>query len=97
MEETRVEKYKDYRNQLIREGAPTSSGSRINDSFSDTLNTQTLPMNEVYDTLDKREQEEESLIALEKRKMILKYGLWGVTLLLVAIGIVIFAIFAFRN
>ena len=100
MEETRVSKYKDYRNQLIREGAPTLTNSRISEqdsSFSDTLNTQTLPINEVYDNLRESEEEQAELVALEKKKMILKYGFWGLTLLLVTVAIVIFAIFAFRS
>ena len=99
MEETRVNKYKEYRSQLIREGAPKLTANRISDdsSLSDTLNTQTLPINEVYDTINEDEREEEGLLKLEKKKMILKYSFLGVFLLLLTIGIVIFAIFAFKK
>ena len=99
MEETRVNKYKEYRSQLIREGAPKLTDNRISNdsSLGDTLNTQPLPINEVYDQLDQDEREQEGLLLLEKKKMILKYTFLGIFLLLLAAAIVIFAIFAFRK
>ena len=99
MEETRVNKYKEYRSQLIREGAPKLTNNRISNdsSLDDTLNTQTLPINEVYDTIAKDEQEQEGLLLLEKKKMILKYTFLGIFLFLLTVGIVIFAIFAFKK
>ena len=99
MEETRVNKYKEYRSQLIREGAPKLTANRISDdsSLSDTLNTQTLPISEVYDTIAKDEQEQEGLLLLEKKKMILKYTFLGIFLFLLTVAIIIFAIFAFKK
>ena len=99
MEETRVNKYKEYRAQLIREGAPELTANRISNdsSLSDTLNTQTLPMNEVYDTINKDEQEQEGLVLLEKKRMILRYTFLGIFLFLLTVAIVIFAIFAFKK
>ena len=100
MEESRVNKYKAYRSQLIREGAENLSSKRMNEidsSLVDTLNTQTLPINEVYETLDKKEKEEESLLKLEKKKAILKYSFFGALLLLLTIGIIFLAILAFKK
>ncbi|MBR0294778.1 MAG: hypothetical protein IJQ67_02585 [Bacilli bacterium] len=100
MEETRVEKYKAYRSELISEGTPKLTPDRISEidsSLLDTLNTKTIPIAEVYGTIAKQEQEQESLVKLEKQKMILKYTFLGIFLLLLAIGIVIFAIFAFKK
>ena len=100
MEETRVSKYKDYRAQLIREGAPKLSNNGINSdnsSLDDTLNTKPLPINEVYDTLANSEKEQEGMLALEKNKTILKYTFLSIFLLILTAGIIIFAIFAFKK
>ena len=97
MEETRVNKYKEYRAQLIREGSKAFDESKSKDYLSDTLNTQTLPMNEVYDTLEREDQEQENLLALEKKKMILKYTFIGIGLLFVLVGLIFLAILAFKK
>lgn len=99
MEETRVNKYKEYRSQLIRDGAPKLTDNRISSdsSLGDTLNTQPLPINEVYDQIAEEEREQEAMLVLEKKKMILKYTFLGIFLLLLTAAIVIFAIFAFRK
>ena len=94
MEETRVDKYKDYRNKLIREGASNIETPREKKS---DINTQTLPMDEVYESLEEKMKEEEDLIALERKKTILKYSFIGAFLVLLLVAIIIAAIAVFRH
>ena len=100
MEETRVSKYKEYRSKLIREGAPMMNLDQINgkdSSLSDTLNTLTLPIDEVYETISKQDEEQEDLVKLERKKFIFKYTFLGIFLFLLTVAIVLFAIFAFKK
>ena len=65
--ETRVEKYKEYRTSLIKDGALSSmdfSGEE-DDSLSTTT---TLPLDEVLQNYDAQEEEEEIRIQTENEK-----------------------------
>ncbi len=98
MDDTRVEKYKYYRSSLIRNGTNTSkNGTKPNSDSKlvDTLNTSTLPINEVYKNLEEKESQDNKLYELELKKTRIRYIFIGIGLFLVAAAIAVFAIFAF--
>ena len=68
MNETRINKYKDYRNSLIREDAvkPKDIFARNN---SNSPTTSTLPLDDVMKVLDK-DQKKEKVLTKEKIKYI---------------------------
>ncbi len=92
---SRVQKFKDYRNSLIKEEAPTletpksSANTEVEIIGEDT--TSTLPMDEVIKSINENEQE----LAIAKRQRTITIVKWtliiGAILLLVA-GIVVFGI-----
>ena len=94
MENSRVEKYKEYRTKLISDGDKVFEPSKkVN---SDPLQTtSTLPGGAVSHEIEKAELEDKEFLQLEKKRMIIKYSLFGTFLILVTIAIVIFAIYAF--
>jgi len=97
MEETRIEKYKKYRDSIIKEDAITLETSNdktfIKERKKPSDTTSFLPIEEVYDATNQIE-EQKRLEKKSKNKKILKYvlivgGLLIVVALLVVIGIVI--------
>ena len=67
MKQTRVEKYKDYRSKLSTSNAPTLNNHYVNNDFRDTLSTTTtLPISEVYSSLDNDKNEKEEMLKLEE-------------------------------
>ena len=94
MDESRVEKYKNYRTKLISNGAPTNT--KRDNRLVDTLNTSTIPIKEVYSSLDEDDNKEEDLYRLELKKTRLKIIFTVIFLALLAAAIVVFAIFAFK-
>ena len=102
MATSRVQKFKDYRNSLLKEDSPaleTIKNTSVEIANSRYETTSTLPMAEVIDALNKEEEkedlEEELALKKEKKKKILIYTLTIVGLLLLAGGIVVFAILVF--
>ena len=97
MSETRLEKYKKYRQSLnefksINDG-PESLRLRETSVISEKMNTtSTLPLEEVLGKIDDESQEITSRILTKKLAIIIVTSVVG--FLLVA-GIIIFAIFAF--
>ena len=97
---SRVQKFKEYRNSLIKEEAPnletpkSSANNEIEIIGEDT--TSTLPMDEVIKSINENEQE----LAVAKRQRTLSIIKWtliiGGIVLLVA-GITIFGIIVWRN
>ena len=92
---SRVQKFKEYRNSLIKEEAPaletpkSSANTDIEIIGEDT--TSTLPMDEVIKSINENEQE----LAIAKRQRtvaIIKWSLISVGALLLIAGIVIFGI-----
>lgn len=92
MVSTRVEKYKNYRNTLL-----TSNDKVLNSKSSSSSQTGTLPIKEVYTALDQDEEKENDLLAFKKRQAKIRNIFIIIGLALVAIGLVIFAIFAFKG
>ena len=92
---SRVQKFKEYRNSLIKEEAPaletpkSSANTDIEIIGEDT--TSTLPMDEVIKSINENEQE----LAIAKRQRtvaIIKWSLISLGALLLIAGIVIFGI-----
>ena len=97
MSETRLEKYKKYR-QSINEfksinNEPESIKERNSSIVSDKMNTtSTLPLEEVLGKVDEQQEEQPKRVITRKLVMIICLSLIGVALIA---GIIIFAIFAF--
>ena len=98
MSETRLEKYKKYR-QSINEfksinNEPESIKERNNSIVSDKMNTtSTLPLEEVLGKIDNEEVEATPKRILNKKNIIIgSMCLLGVLLI---VGIIIFAVYAF--
>ena len=92
---SRVQKFKDYRNSLIKEEAPaletpkSSANTEVEIIGEDT--TSTLPMDQVINSINENEQE----LAIAKRQRtvaIIKWSLIITGALLLIAGIVIFGI-----
>ncbi len=97
MSETRLEKYKKYR-QSINEfksisNEPESIQYREKSVVNDKMNTtSTLPLEEVLGKVDEQQEEQPKRVITRKLVMIICLSLIGVALIA---GIIIFAIFAF--
>ncbi len=97
MSETRLEKYKKYR-QSINEfksisNEPESVQYREKSVVNDKMNTtSTLPLEEVLGKVDEQQEEQPKRVITRKLVMIICLSLIGVALIA---GIIIFAIFAF--
>ena len=96
MDETRVDRYRDYRRSFIKEGAIVSDASEGDEYTDISATTSTLPMDKVIDAVHVEEKES----ALEKRNK-MKARLFlalkiGIVVLLLA-GLVVLGIFAWSN
>ena len=96
---SRVQKFKDYRNSLIKEEAPvleTPKSSSESDQHYDHLDTtSTLPMDEVIKTLN--EEDEEAVFIKKQRRMnALKIALFVLAGVILVAGIVVFGILVWR-
>ena len=97
---SRVQKFKDYRNSLIKEEAPaletpkSSANTEVEIIGEDT--TSTLPMDQVINSINENEQE----LAIAKRQRtvaIVKWSLIIAGILLLVAGIVVFGIIVWRQ
>ena len=97
---SRVQKFKEYRDSLIKEGAPdlkTPKSSARNGSSNNSDNfdtTSTLPMDQVMESINQSE-EEKAILRQRKNRTIIKYLLIGLAALAVIVALVIFGIIAF--
>ena len=97
MNNTRVEKYKGYRAKLISEGDPVHQNAKDGIQTNSFMTSSTLPIKEVYKTLEEEEQQENALLEHQKKQALIRNIFIGIALGLVAIGLIIFAIFAFKS
>ena len=91
MENSRVQKYKDYRNSMIKDDSPVLETNPIeNNNDSPSRNTtSTLPMDEVIQNLNKEEFDAKPIDNGKKKQTILIIALIsGLVLLIIAIIIV---------
>ena len=96
---SRVQKFKDYRNSLIKEETPTletpKSEPRNERQTVSKETTSTLPMDEVIQSLQNDEEEAVFLRKVKRKKIIFIALICGIAALLIA-GIVIFAVLVWR-
>ena len=95
---SRVQKFKEYRDSLIKEGAPVlgttenNNGGVHNSSIFET--TSTLPLDEVISALEVENKEDE-FMKKAKKKRIISYVVFGAIIALVIAGIIVFAVLVF--
>ena len=82
MEETRVQRYKEYRNSFIKEGSIAPDAELDSETIDVKATTSTLPMEQVMDAV-KEDQQKETLQKESKRKHLV------ILLIKIAIAIVL--------
>ena len=97
MSETRLEKYKKYRQSLNEfksiNNEPESVKERERSVVSDKMNTtSTLPLEEVLGKIDESPEEKPQRVMTRKLGFIITFSIIG---LIITVGIIIFAIYAF--
>ena len=97
MNETRLEKYKKYRQSLNEfksiSNEPESVKERERSVVSDKMNTtSTLPLEEVLGKIDETSEEKPQRVMTRKLGIIITFSIIG---LIITVGIIIFAIYAF--
>ena len=96
MDETRVSRYKEYRQSFIKEGAIPLETPEEDGTVEISATTSTLPMNEVIDAV----QEETNKLDNSKRirrNHIIKIVVEITVAVLVVVGLVILGYFAWRT
>ena len=99
MAQSRIERFKEYRNSIIKEGSLTFDESNEQDipiESEDFDTTSTLPMDEVIKNLND-EQREAVFVDQQKKKRILRIVLTISGLILLTAGIIIFAILVWKK
>ncbi len=96
VKETRVNKFKDYRNSFIKDGSITFESPKLKKQTTLNCETSTLPIEEVLDTLE-NEDKEELFIQRQKKKKILLLVFICLGAVLVVAGLAIFAYIAWRK
>ena len=99
MAQSRIERFKEYRNSIIKEGSLTFDESNEQDipiESEDFDTTSTLPMDEVIKNLND-EQREAVFVDQQKKKRILRIVLTIGGLILLTAGIIIFAILVWKK
>ena len=95
---SRIERFKDYRNSLIKEETPvleTPKSSPASEEENNKVATSTLPMDQVIKTLQNDESEAVFLKRVRRNKIIFIAIIALLSVLLIA-GIVIFGILVWR-
>ena len=97
---SRVQKFKEYRNSLIKEETPhfetPKSSTEIKVESQSTDRTSTLPMEDVIKQMN-TEEEESSFAKRQKTKRILQIVLISLGVCIVIAGIIVFGILVWRN
>ena len=91
---SRVQKFKEYRNSMIKEDCPVLETPEKEEKAVTNSNrntTSTLPMDQVIDSLN-NEPSEDVFLKKEKRKRVLRIVLIASGLTVLAVAIVIFGI-----
>lgn len=99
MAQSRIERFKEYRNSIIKEGSVTFDESNEQDvpiESEDFDTTSTLPMDEVIKNVNDNEREA-IFINQQKKKKILRIVLTVLGLVILTAGIIIFAILVWKK
>ena len=96
---SRVQKFKEYRESLIKEETPVletpKSAPRTETVISHKETTSTLPMDEVIESLQNDEAEDVFLKKARKKQILFIVGICAIGVVLVA-GIIIFGLIVWR-
>ena len=96
---SRVQKFKDYRNSLIKAEAPVletpKSSPKTETKVSQKETTSTLPMDQVIETLQNEETEALFLKKAKRNKILFIVAIATLSLIIVA-GIIVFGILVWR-
>ena len=92
MDETRVDRYKEYRKSFIKEGSIVLESSE-EDTLDVSATTSTLPMDSVIDAVQGQEQEA-AFLKHKRQKANLKIILEVAVVVLLLAGLVVLGIFA---
>ncbi len=99
MAQSRIERFKEYRNSIIKEGSVTFDESNEQDvpiESEDFDTTSTLPMDEVIKNVSDDEREA-VFVSQQKKKKILRIVLTVAGLVILTAGIIIFAILVWKK
>ncbi len=99
MAQSRIERFKEYRNSIIKEGSLTFDESNEQDipiESEDFDTTSTLPMDEVIKNVNNDEREA-VFVDRQKRMRILRIVLTIAGLVLLTAGIIVFAILVWKK
>ena len=96
---SRVQKFKDYRNSLIKAEAPVletpKSSPKTETKISQKETTSTLPMDQVIETLQNEETEAIFLKKAKRNKILFIVAIATLSLIIVA-GIIVFGILVWK-
>ena len=95
---SRIQKYKEYRNSLIKEGSPvldTENDNKLEINNSNFQTTSTLPLDQVIKAMEEDTKSDDVIKKVQKRRII-QYSILGLCVTLLIVGIVIFGILVFR-
>ena len=95
MDETRVNRYKEYRQSFIKEGS-IASDSENSTAIDLSATTSTLPMDQVINAVQE-EQNREYALKKHKRNVNIKLLIEIVVAVIVVAGLVVLGIFAWRK
>ena len=93
MEETRTQKYKEYRKSILKEDAPSDFSSR--DVLHGDDETTTLPFDQVIDVIEE-EKKFDLIMFFRKHAKIFAFIAIGIGLCLLIVGIILWAINVWR-
>ena len=94
---SRVQKFKEYRDSLIKEGAPVLNTTQNDDiELGSSINetTSTLPLDEVISALE-QENNESDFIKKAKKRRIISYAIFGGIVAVIIALIIVFAVLVF--
>ena len=88
--ETRIQRHKNYRAELIKQGSEKAISEKPRNT------TTALPINDVMDVIHENESHN-SFYKQQKRLRIIEFSLIVCILIAVVVGVIIFGLYAFRG
>ena len=95
MEETRVQRYKEYRNSFIKEGSIAPNAELDSETIDVRSTTSTLPISEVIDAV-KEEEQKDVLLKKSKKKHLVSIIIRIAIAVVLLLGLAVLGYFAWR-
>ena len=95
MEETRVQRYKEYRNSFIKEGSIAPNAELDSETIDVRSTTSTLPISEVIDAV-KEEEQKDVLLKESKKKHLVSIIIRIAIAVVLLLGLAVLGYFAWR-